>query len=162
MSRRGRPRTARTEDQAQENEGPGATEPNLSEVVAQLQRQVAEQQQVIVNLMANQQPVPPTPPTVTVETPVVSEVPPVAQGVVTAPQRQEAYLIQWLKLKPESFSGTTEPWDAQAWFKTLESTMELLDWPEVEKVKCASFCLTGDARMWWERVKSKRAVNQMR
>ena len=40
--------------------------------------------------------------------------------------------------------------------------MELLDWPEVEKVKCASFCLSGDARMWWERVKSKRAVNQMR
>ena len=162
MSRRGRPRTARVEDHVQENEVPGSTEPNLSEVVAQLQKQVAEQQQVIANLMANQQPVPPTPQTVTVETPVVTEVPPAAQGVVTAPQRQEAYLIQWLKLKPESFSGTTEPWDAQAWFKTLESTMELLDWPEVEKVKCASFCLTGDARMWWERVKSKRAVNQMR
>ena len=54
MSRRGRPRTARTEDQAQENEEPRAAEPNLSEVVAQLQRHVAEQQQVIVNLMANQ------------------------------------------------------------------------------------------------------------
>ena len=44
MARRGRPRTARTEDRAQENEEPRITEPNLSEVVAQLQRQVAEQQ----------------------------------------------------------------------------------------------------------------------
>ena len=39
--------------------------------------------------------------------------------------------------------------------------MELLDWPESEKVKCASFCLTGDARMWWERIKAKRVVNEM-
>ena len=39
--------------------------------------------------------------------------------------------------------------------------MELLDWPGVEKIKCASFCLTGDARMWWEQVKAKRIVNQM-
>ena len=88
---------------------------------------MAEQQEVSVNLMVNQQPVPPTPPTINVETPVVTEVPPATLEVPTAPRRQEAYLIQWLKLKPESFSGTTEPWDAQAWFKTLESTMELLD-----------------------------------
>ena len=39
--------------------------------------------------------------------------------------------------------------------------MELLDCPEHEKVKCASFCLVGDARMWWERIRAKRPVNQM-
>ena len=77
--------------------------------------------------MANQKPAPPTPPTINVETPVVTEVPSVALEVTTIPRRQEAYLIQWVKLKPESFSGMIEPWDAQAWFKTFESTMELLD-----------------------------------
>ena len=82
---------------------------------------------MIANLMANQKPAPPTPPTINVETPVVTEVLSVALEVTTTPRRQEAYLIQWLKLKPERFSGTTEPWDAQAWFKTFESTMELLD-----------------------------------
>ncbi|XP_074562799.1 uncharacterized protein LOC141819378 [Curcuma longa] len=76
--------------------------------------------------------------------------------------RPEAYLIQWQRLKPETFSGAGEPWDAQAWFKTVESIVEMLDWPENEKVKCASFCFTGDARMWWDRVKAKRVVNEMK
>ena len=75
MARREHARTVRTENQDQENEELRSTEPNLSEVVAQLQRQVVEQQQVIANLMANQKPAPPTPPTINVETPVVTEVP---------------------------------------------------------------------------------------
>lgn len=32
---------------------------------------------------------------------------------------------------------------------------------EIKKVKCASFCLAGDARMWWERIRMKRDVNKM-
>ena len=90
--------------------------------------------------------------------PAAAPVPPVAPVPVV---RQETYLIQWLRLKPENFTGTCEPWDAQAWFKTAENIVDLLDWPVPEKIKCVSFCFSGDARMWWERVKAKRQINLM-
>lgn len=138
--------------------------PDWAQVVTELQRQLTEQQQMIAAMM-NQQGNPATPnqnntPTIPVvePEPVAAPVPLVNLAPVV---RQEAYLIQWQRLRPEKFSGNCEAWDAQAWFKTMESMIELLDWPEHEKVKCVSFCLTGDARMWWDRVKVKRPVNQM-
>ena len=140
--------------------------PDLMHVITELQRQVTEQQQTITALM-NQQGNPVTPPGNPNAIPIIPAAVPVPPApvppVVPIPVvRQEAYLIQWQRLKPEAFSGNCEPWDAQAWLKTVESIVELLDWPEHEKVKCVSFCLTGDARMWWDRVKAKRQVNQMR
>ncbi|XP_074592496.1 uncharacterized protein LOC141848370 [Curcuma longa] len=161
---RGRPakRTQATEPQTEA--GSSVPPPDLAALVVQMQKQLAEQQQEIAMLRANQQTTPTVTPGPSVATPVVTEVPPVqatAPAITASDPRREAYLIQWQRIKPENFSGTREPWDAQAWFKTLESTMELLDWPEHEKVKCASFCLMGDARMWWERIKTKRPINQM-
>ncbi|XP_074570599.1 uncharacterized protein LOC141827277 [Curcuma longa] len=152
MARRGRP--TRTTNQ-----------PDLTQLVTDLQRQfteqqqiIAEQQQTINTLMSQQQGNAVPPPATPVAPPVVS-----APSTSTAPgMRPEAYLIQWQRLKPEPFSGSCEPWDAQAWFKTVESIVEMLDWPEQEKVKCVSFCFTGDARMWWDRVKSKRSVSAMK
>ena len=136
-----------------------APPPDLMHVVTELQRQVTEQQQMITALL-NQQGNPATPPghqNVVPVIPTAVPVPPApAPPVGPAPVvSQEAYLIQWQRLKPEAFSGNCEPWDAQAWFKTVESIVELLDWPEHEKVKCASFCLTGHAIMCWDRVKVK-------
>ena len=148
---RGRPAKKASAAEPQHEAGSSVPPPDLTALVAQLQQQLAEQQQEIA-LKANQQTTPPVTPVPNLTTPVITEVVP-AQPAVPVPvapvagAKREAYLIQWQRIKPENFSGTSEPWDAQAWFKTLESTMELLDWPEHEKVKCASFCLTGDARM---------------
>ncbi|XP_074565164.1 uncharacterized protein At2g33490-like [Curcuma longa] len=136
-------------------------QPDLTHLVAELQRQITEQQQTINTLMNQQGNATPPP----VNQPVIPTAPPVTPVPPTGPvpgMRPEAYLIQWQRLKPETFSGAGEPWDAQAWFKTVESIVELLDWPEHEKIKCASFCLSGDARMWWDRVKAKRPVNEMK
>ena len=81
------------------------------QVITQLQRQVVEQQQVINTLMMNQQENSDTPLAARDETPVAPLAVPVAPNVVV---RQEAYLIQWQRLKPESFAGASEPWDSQA------------------------------------------------
>ena len=101
-----------------------APPPDLMHVVTELQRQVTEQQQVI-NALMNQQRNPATPPVNQNTMPVIPTVVPVppvpVPTVGPAPVvRQEAYLIQWKRLKPEAYSGNGEPWDAQALFKTVE------------------------------------------
>ena len=100
-----RTRNARTEGTV--------TPPDLTQVVADLQHQITEQQQLITTLMG-QQGNPVTPPANQNALPVIPTAAPVPPAAPTPMVRQEAYLIQWQRLKPEAFSGNCEPWDAQA------------------------------------------------
>ena len=127
---RGCPAKQAPATEPQQEAGSSVPPPDLTALVAQLQQQLAEQQQEIATLKANQQNTPTVTPEPNLATPAFIEVPPVqptAPVASAAEAKREAYLIQWQRIKPENFSGTSEPWDAQAWFKTLESTMELLD-----------------------------------
>ena len=115
-------------------------EPNLVEMVVQLQRQVQEQQALINNLQANAN---------RVEVPIN---PPAAQPVqdrgVQAATNHEPLYLQFKRMKPKEFSGSTDPLVAQGWLKSIELVLNFMGLTENEKVKCASYCLMDDARIW--------------
>ena len=126
-------------------------EPNLVEIVAQLQRQVQEQQALINDLQANGNRV------------EVQANPPAPQ-----PHRRdqatanlEPLYIRFKRMKPKEFSGSTNPLVAQGWLKSIELMLSFMDLTDNEKVKCASYCLMDDARIWWEGVELSRDVNLM-
>ncbi|WP_171949913.1 hypothetical protein, partial [Proteus mirabilis] len=86
----------------------------------------------------------------------------VAPNVVEAVGRREPLLVQLKKVQPPDFDGrSNDPIEAQGWFKTIESTLNMMELTDNEKVKCASFCLTMDAKVWWESVERKHNVNEM-
>ena len=89
---RGRPARQPRVNEPQPGENESAPQPNLLEVVAQLQRQVAEQQQVIASLTANQQASPVVPPKVKMVTPTIAEAPSITPVAPSKVVRQEAYL----------------------------------------------------------------------
>ncbi|GMN30449.1 hypothetical protein TIFTF001_049620 [Ficus carica] len=90
-------------------ENEAVAEPNLVEIVAQLQRQVQQQQALINNLQANAN---------RVEVPID---PPAAQPV-----------------QNRGVQAATNH----------ESLLNFMDLTDNEKVKCASYCLMDDARIW--------------
>ena len=73
--------------------------------------------------------------------------------------RREPLLILYKKAKPVDFDGIGDPLIAQGWFKTTETIMEGMDMSNNKKVKCASYSLMMDGRIWWETVQLKYDVN---
>ena len=49
----------------------------------------------------------------------------------------------------------------QEWFKTTETITKGMELSDNEKVKCASYSLAMDARIWWKIMLLKYDVNQM-
>ena len=96
---RGRPARRTPATEPQHEAGSSVPPLDLTALVAQLQQQLAEQQQEIATLKANQQNTPTVTPEPNLATPVVLEVPPVQPTAPVAPAateaRREAYLIQW-------------------------------------------------------------------
>lgn len=84
-------------------------------------------------------------------------VPAVAEPVV----HREPLLIQLKKVWPPDFEGSIDPIVAQGWFKTIESTLNRMGLTDNEKVLWISFCLTMDARIWWESMEIKYNVDEM-
>ncbi|GMN69765.1 hypothetical protein TIFTF001_038812 [Ficus carica] len=122
-------------------------------MVVQLQRQVQEQHALINNLQANAN---------RVEVPID---PPAAQpvqnrGVQAATNHKPLYL-RFKKMKPKEFNGSTDHLVAQGWLKSIELVLNFMGLTENEKVKCASYCLMDDARIWWEGIELSRDVNHM-
>ncbi|GMN30853.1 hypothetical protein TIFTF001_046458 [Ficus carica] len=134
-------------------ENEAVAEPNLVEIVAQLQRQVQQQQALINNLQANAN---------RVEVPID---PPAAQpvqnrGVQVATNNEPLYL-RFKRMEPKEFNGSTDPLVAQGWLKSIELVLNFMDLTDNEKVKCASYCLMDDARIWWEGIELSRDISQM-
>ncbi|CAH9076114.1 unnamed protein product [Cuscuta epithymum] len=69
--------------------------------------------------------------------------------------RREPLLITWKKAHPEDFEGGADPLKARDWLKKVEGLAEGLELRDNEKVKCASYSLTMSARTWWETVKQR-------
>ena len=93
---RGRPARRAPATEPQHEAGSSVPPPDLTALVAQLQQQLAEQQQEIATLKANQQNTPTVTPEPNIATPVVIEVPPVQPTAPVAPAagtQREAYRI---------------------------------------------------------------------
>ncbi|GMN66637.1 hypothetical protein TIFTF001_035706 [Ficus carica] len=123
-------------------ENKAVVDPNLVEMVVQLQRQVQEQQALINNFQANAN---------RLEIPIT---PPAAQPVqnrgVQASTNHEPLHLRFKRMKSKEFNGSTDPFVAQEWLKSIELVLNFMGLTENEKVKCASYCLMDDARIWWE------------
>ena len=62
-------------------------------------------------------------------------------------------------MRPTDFDGSGDPLTAQGLFKTTENMMEGMELSDNEKVRCVSYSLTMDARIWWETVQLKYNVS---
>lgn len=78
---------------------------------------------------------------------------------VQAVRNLEPLFLRLKKMKPKEFHGSTDLLVAQGWLKSIELVLGFMDLNENEKVKCASYCLMDDARIWWEGVELRRDVD---
>ena len=74
------------------------------------------------------------------------------------PRAKGTMLAEFLKLKPPTFNGNTDPIAAESWLKDIETLFELL--PEVtdeaSRVRLAAHMLLDDAKFWWQSVKERQ------
>ena len=63
-----------------------------------------------------------------------------------------------MKQKPDSFSSTPTPIDAENWIVHLEKIFDALGCDEIQKVRLTVYKLEGDAQRWWRGVKATRGV----
>ncbi|GMN65855.1 hypothetical protein TIFTF001_034922 [Ficus carica] len=160
-------------------------EPNLATVVADLQRQMLEQQQEtnrpreqIANL--NQMPhageVPPRDNEIPPVAPQASEVnqriprnpdvpiAPVAPVGIQAipPMAGEDLLYErFRRMKASKFERLMDPIEANNWLMDIQVILDFMGLTEQEKVLCASFALKKDAQNWWRTVQLHRDVANM-
>ncbi|KAL8124285.1 hypothetical protein AgCh_012076 [Apium graveolens] len=63
---------------------------------------------------------------------------------------------RFVKQKPDSFSSTPTPIDAENWIVHLEKIFDALGCDEIQKVRLAVYKLEGDAQRWWRGVKATK------
>ncbi|GMN62992.1 hypothetical protein TIFTF001_032059 [Ficus carica] len=168
----------RTRTQANRN----PQEPDLANVVANLQQQLLQQQQETNRLreqiaqlhqMPHENEIPPQDDPAP---PVVSQVPEARQGVPQnfrvplAPARMQANppVVQedllyerFRRMKVPEFEGLTDPIEADNWLMDIQVILDFMGLTEQERVLCASFALKKDARHWWITVQMHRNVAAM-
>ncbi|GMN71643.1 hypothetical protein TIFTF001_051863, partial [Ficus carica] len=156
------------------------SEPDLATVVANLQRQLLEQQHETNRLreqlaQINQRPpvnevpppnnrVPPmVPPVPDVHPKAQPEVPmaPVGAQVNLPPVREDLLYERFRRMKAPEFEGPTNPIAADNWLIDIQVILDFMRLTEQEKVLCASFALKKDARHWWMTVQLRRDVTAM-
>ncbi|XP_073277656.1 uncharacterized protein [Primulina huaijiensis] len=64
--------------------------------------------------------------------------------------RPEAVYERYMRMDPKEFSGITDPMIAEVWIKSIEVIFTFIELQDADRVRCATFLLTGDARLWWE------------
>ncbi|GMN21605.1 hypothetical protein TIFTF001_040066 [Ficus carica] len=163
-------------------------EPDLATVVANLQRQLLEQQQEMNRLreqiaQINQRPqvdeVPPpvhqappayqVPPVVPPVPEVQPEIPrnaeismaPVGGQANVQPIREDLLYERFRRMKAPEFEGPTDPIAVDNWLIDIQVILDFMRLTEQEKVLCASFALKKDARHWWMTVQMRRDVLAM-
>ena len=62
---------------------------------------------------------------------------------------QEAFLKQ----RPPSFSGTTNPLEAESWVFKMEKIFKFLGCTNSQKVNYAMYMFEGPAEIWWKSAK---------
>nr|ABA97429.1 retrotransposon protein, putative, Ty3-gypsy subclass [Oryza sativa Japonica Group] len=81
------------------------------------------------------------------------------QGNNNAPPPQNK-LTDFLRVRPPTFSSTTNPVEAGDWLHAVEKKLELLQCTDQEKVVFASHQLQGPASEWWDHFRMNRAEGQ--
>ncbi|XP_073017836.1 uncharacterized protein [Primulina eburnea] len=71
--------------------------------------------------------------------------------------RPEAVYERFRRMDPKDFFGTTNPFVAKGWIRSLEVIFRYMDMPDADRVRCTSYLLKGDASLWWEG--AERGVN---
>ncbi|XP_075499275.1 uncharacterized protein LOC142537664 [Primulina tabacum] len=59
---------------------------------------------------------------------------------------------QFWMLGPREFSGTTDPFDAEGWIRSLEIHFHYLNMGDADRVRCTTYIFRDDASLWWEGV----------
>ncbi|XP_073269917.1 uncharacterized protein [Primulina huaijiensis] len=67
-----------------------------------------------------------------------------------APRPQVEIYEQFRRLNPKDLGGTTDPFVAEGWIRSLELHFQYLDMRDVDRVRCATYMLRDDASLWWE------------
>ncbi|XP_073304606.1 uncharacterized protein [Primulina huaijiensis] len=65
------------------------------------------------------------------------------------PNSEVAY-ERFRKMKPPEFDGSTYPMVVLEWVKALEAIYDYLQFDDKNRVGCAIFLLTQNARIWWD------------
>nr|CAH66120.1 OSIGBa0146N20.5 [Oryza sativa] len=66
-------------------------------------------------------------------------------------------LADFLRVRPPTFSSTTNPVEAGDWLHAVEKKLDLIQCTEQEKVSFASHQLHGPAAEWWDHFRQGRA-----
>ena len=58
-------------------------------------------------------------------------------------------MIEFKRLSPLAFDGTTKPMEVEKWVIEMEKVFRVLECSEGKKVAYAAYMLCGDAYDWW-------------
>jgi hypothetical protein len=64
--------------------------------------------------------------------------------------RPQDRMGEFLRLKPPTFAGSSNPLDADDWLRTIKRKMEAIACPENQRVQLAAHQLSGMALAWWD------------
>ena len=59
----------------------------------------------------------------------------------------------FLKQRPPSFSGTTNPFEAESWIFKMEKIFKFLGCTDSQKVNYATYMFEGPVEIWWKSTK---------
>jgi hypothetical protein len=59
-------------------------------------------------------------------------------------------MLEFLRVKPPTFSSTTNPIEANDWLHAIEKKLNLLQCNDQEKIAFATHQLQGPASVWWD------------
>ncbi|XP_075483760.1 uncharacterized protein LOC142523911 [Primulina tabacum] len=71
--------------------------------------------------------------------------------------RPEPVYERFRRMHPDEFHGTTDPFVAEGWIRSLEVIFRYMDMADADRVRCTIYLLKGDAFLWWEG--AERGVN---
>jgi hypothetical protein len=64
--------------------------------------------------------------------------------------RPQDRMSEFLRLKPPTFAGSSNPLDADDWLRTVKRKLEAIGCPENQRVHLAAHQLSGMAPSWWD------------
>ncbi|XP_073290708.1 uncharacterized protein [Primulina huaijiensis] len=95
-------------------------------------------------------PPPPAPPPGDAATRVLEGITRLMEQLQQALRPQTNIYEQFIRLNPKEFEGTTDPFLAEGWIRSLELHFHYLEMRDDDRVRCATYMLRDDAFFWWE------------
>ena len=84
----------------------------------------------------------------------------VAQAAPPPPPPQRANLSEFIRMRPPTFSSSTEPMDADDWLRAISKKLDIHQCNNRERVRFASHQLNGPASEWWDNFSQSHANAQ--